>query len=62
MLDRLSSRSVSFPNSRTSTKVKSAQLPVHFVLGLYFQTQCVITSEQMEGVIQNCFCKAVNYT
>lgn len=63
MLDRLSSCSASFPKSRTSIKVKSAQLPVHFVVGLHFQTQCIIISEKkMDGVSQNYFCKTINYT
>lgn len=62
MSGRLSSRSVSFPKSRTSIKVESAQLPVHFVVGLSFQTQCIIVSEKMGGVSQNYFCKTVNYT
>lgn len=63
MLDRLSSCSASFPKSRTSIKVNSAQLPVHFVVGLHFQTQRIIISgEKMGGVSQNYFCKTAIYT
>lgn len=62
MIDRLSSCSVNCPKSRTSIKVKRAQLPVDFVVGLHFQTQCIIMSEKMDGVSQNYFCKTANYT
>lgn len=62
MLDRLSSCSASFPKSRTSIKVKSAQLPARFVVGLHYQTQCIIISEKMDEVSQNYFCKTAIYT